>query len=328
MNTAALISQTKNIEYDLTKRFPYDDLIREEVEHYTHVEITDELTEGGIHAHKSWGFYFDYLYKNVFGTSFYDEVVAAAYEKENPRLLSMGCGYGGHDLAIARRLRKPFKILGVDLNPKVYSQAQRCAEAEGLDIEYSSLDLNFVEIQPGSFDVIYAVASLHHLLNLEHVFAQTHRALKPDGLFVMLDIIGKTQVLFWRENVEFAANLVKNMPRRLRPSVGIQLWRHLRFDPYTIIGKYSEPSVQHGMEGIRQEEIEAVMTKWFRPVKLYKYNAFMRLICTNSYLGTRLNPENPEDRKFLERLIKIEVEQIESAKLKPTEMFGVFRKRS
>ena len=94
--------------------------------------------------------------------------------------------------------------------------------------------------------------------------------------------------------MKFAAELVKNMPWRFRPPIR-RLWRHLWFDPYTIINKYSEPVDQHGMEGIRQEEIVDVMMKWFKPVKLYKYNAFMRLICTNRYLGARLNPENLRD---------------------------------
>jgi SAM-dependent methyltransferase len=327
MNASELISQTNIVEHDLTKGFPYTALVHEELQHYSQIEITDELTEGGIHAHKSWRFYFEYLQMNEFGTSFVEEVVAAVHQKKNPLLLSLGCGYGGLDLAIARRLQKPYQIFGVDLNPMIFSHAHRRAMLEGLEIDYLPIDLNFVELQPGSFDVIYAHASLHHLLNLEHVFAQIARALTPDGLFVLVDIIGKTQVLFWRQNVEFTAELIKDMPWRFRPPVR-RLWRHFWFDPYTIISKYSEPAVQHGMEGIRQEEIEPVMMKIFEPVKLYKYNAFMRLICTNRYLGARLNPEKLRDREYLEKLIKIEVEQIKSGKLKPTEMFGVFKPKS
>jgi hypothetical protein len=81
------------------------------------------------------------------------------------------------------------------------------------------------------------------------------------------------------------------------------------------------------MEGIRQEEIEAEMLKWFKPLKLYKYNAFMRLICTNAYLGARLNPEKTEDRVFMDKLIEREIREIECGRLKPTELFGIFEKK-
>jgi hypothetical protein len=134
-------------------------------------------------------------------------------------------------------------------------------------------------------------------------------------------------VLFWEENVAFAASLVRRMPRRYRPRVGKRLWRHVWFDPYRILSPYKEPTEQSGMEGIRQEEIEPVMSRWFSPLKLARHDAYMRLICTNPYLGARLDPSNHEDRKYLEELIRLELHQIESGKLKPTEMFGVFKKK-
>ena len=74
-----------------------------------------------------------------------------------------------------------------------------------------------MSIEPASFDVVYAIASVHHLLNLEHFFSMIHRGLTADGRLILLDIIGKQQVLFWKENVEFAASVVKKMPRRCLP---------------------------------------------------------------------------------------------------------------
>ena len=67
--------------------------------------MTDGLTEGGVHAHKSWNYYFEYLYAHHFKLSFYDAVWKALDGREGARVLSLGCGYGGHDLAIARKIR-------------------------------------------------------------------------------------------------------------------------------------------------------------------------------------------------------------------------------
>lgn len=323
-----LISTTSSVEIDRTQGTDYQRLTDEEVEHYSHIKVTDKLTEGGVHSHKSWAFYFEYLDKKVFGRGFDDEIAFQAEQFEHPRLLSVGCGYGGIDLEIARKLRKPFELVAVDLNPSIYIEAERRAKSEGLNMHFKSFDLNFIDIQPEVFDIIYAHASLHHVLNLEHLFSKLYHGLTENGRFVVRDIIGKTQVLFWKENVEFTVSLIKKMPKHYRPPVGKRLWRHFWFNPYTIIPKYKEPSRQVGMEGIRQEEIESLMAQWFSAIKQFKYNAYMRMICTNDFLGARLDPDKDDDREYLEELIKLELQQIEKGNLRPTEMFGVFKKKT
>ena len=337
-----LITTTRDVKIDLTRETQYDRLVNEEIEHYSAIDVTNDLLEGGIFTHDCWSFYFQYLARVLFHTSFDEEVAAHANQIDRPRLLSLGCGYGGHELSIAAKLRKPFELIAVDLNPKLFSEAERRAKNSGLHIKFITTDLNFISVPPVSFDLIYAHASLHHILNLEHLFAQIHQGLKDDGRLIVLDIIGKNQVLFWKENVEFAAEIIKRMPLRYWPawptvrkrlsSASMSLSRarffrrSLRFDPYSIIPKHTEPAAQVGMEGIRQEEVEPLILQRFTPLKLFKYNAFMRMICTNPYFGSRLHPEIRKDRKYLEKLINLDNQQIASGKLRPTEMFGVFKK--
>jgi SAM-dependent methyltransferase len=330
MQHKASIGTTLDVVLDRTGQTPkdYNRLVAEEIEHYDGIAVTDQLTEGGIHAYKSWEHYFQYLYNNYFKLSFYEAVWRAVEGREAPTVLSLGCGYGGHDLEIARKLRSPYELIAVDLNPRVYDTASRRAEAEGLHIRFQPLDLNRVALRPGHFDVIYAVASIHHILNLEHLFEQLHRGLKDDGRLVVLDIIGKTQVEFWRENVEYAAEVVRRLPSRYRPPVGRRFWRRWLFDPYTIIPRFIEPQIQEGMEGIRQEEIVPLLERWFQPQKLFYYDAYMRILCTNWFLGPRLDPRNDEDRKVLEWLIDQEMEVISSGKLRPTEVFGIYTKKA
>ena len=322
-----LITTVRDVEIDLTHGTQYDRLVHEEIDHYSTINVTHDLLEGGVFTHACWNFYFQYLAKTLFHTWFDHEVAVHANRIDRPRLLSLGCGYGGHELSIAAKLRKPFELIAVDLNPKLFPEAERRARNAGLDIKFIATDLNFISLVPASFDIVYAHASLHHVLNLEHLFAQLQQALKDHGRLIVLDIIGKTQVLFWKENVEFAADVIRRMPLRYRPP-GKRLSRYFRFDPYSIIPGYVEPAVQVGMEGIRQEEIEALILQRFTPVKVFKYNAFMRLICTNAYFGSRLDPDRRKDRKYLEKLIRLDNRQIASGKLRPTEMFGVFEKRS
>src|SRR5262245_21409870 len=264
------IGTTGDVRIDLTRGGEYERLLDEEIEHYSAIEVTPDLREGGVHAQDSWTYYFRSLERDLFHTSFHREVVTHANRFEAPRLLSLGCGYGGHDLLVSAQLRKPFQLIAVDLNPNITAEADRRARAAGLDIQFMPADLNFISIQPDSFDVIYAHASLHHVLNLEHLFDQIKAGLRDEGRLVVLDIIGKTQVLFWKENVELAASVLRSMPRRYRPMAWKRFWRRWWFDPYHVIARYEEPSVQVGMEGIRQEEIEDLLLQRFVPVMNFK----------------------------------------------------------
>jgi SAM-dependent methyltransferase len=329
MRQAAPIGTAHRIVLDHTDNDDYDRLVTEELGHYNEITITDELTEGGAHANKSWNYYFEYLYSKHFNISFYEAVWKAAGGRVAPRVLSLGCGYGGHDLHIARSLGGSYELLAVDLNPGVYYRALQRARAEGLNIRFEAHDLNRVSLEPGYFDVIYASASIHHIVNLEHLLEQLHRGLKDDGRLVIGDIIGKTQVEFWRENVEYAAKLVKRLPARFRPVVGRRrIWRRWFVDPYTIISPYVEPEIQKGMEGIRQEEIVPLLDRWFRPEKAFYFDAYMRLICTNPFIGHRIDPGKLEDRVVLESLIDEELAVIASGRLRPTEVFGIYEKKA
>jgi SAM-dependent methyltransferase len=328
MQNAPPLGIAKSVLLDRSTSEQYDRLVTEELDHYDEVAVTEGLTEGGVHAHKSWSFYFGYLNSKHFGTSFHEAVCAALKGRESPRVLSLGCGYGGHDLDIAQNVENLDELIAVDLNPRVYDAASRRAAELGLPIVFQSLDLNRISIQPGYFDVIYAVASIHHILNLEHLMTQIHHGLKDDGRLIVVDIIGKNQVEFWRENVEYAAKVVKRLAFRHGLASGRRPLRRLLFDPYTVISPYVEPESQTGMEGIRQEEIAPLLDRWFRPEKVFYYDAFMRLICTNPTIGPQLDPDVSKYRRILESLIEEETEAIASGKLRPTEVFGIYAKKA
>ncbi|MCS6960299.1 MAG: class I SAM-dependent methyltransferase [Pseudanabaenaceae cyanobacterium SKYGB_i_bin29] len=310
-----LVRQVDQVAIDWTKFFNYPQLVAEEIAEYSTTEITDRLLLGGIHDQPAWRFWFQFLEKQ-WGTHFGREVIDFANQLEQPRLLSLGCGHGGFELEIASKLTRPYQLIAVDLNPHIWDEAIRRAKAQNLAIEFQPIDLNFVEIAPHSFDVIFAHASLHHILNLEHLMAQIYHALKPGGRFIVLDMIGEVQTLFWQENVDFARKLVEEFPPRFRA----------RFQENPI-PPYQPPSVQVGMEGIRQEELETEIDRLFVPVKCFKYNSFMRLIGTNPVLGNLFNLDDKDDREFLESLCWLDWEQVYTGKLCPTEMFGVYEKK-
>jgi ubiquinone/menaquinone biosynthesis C-methylase UbiE len=316
MHNDNVVRTTRNVEVNWTSWFDYPKLVAEEITEYSNIDIIEEdLGEGGIHAAKSWRFWFQYLHEQ-WKTSLQDEIVQFCSGISEPRVLSLGCGYGGLELEIARSLKSPYEITAVDLNPNILTKARARAETEKLNIRFLPVDLNYVELKENSFDVVMAWASLHHILNLEHIFHQIYKSLKSGGRLIIRDIIGKTQVLFWKENVEFAIDLLRKMPAKY--SAGIS------------IPPYSEPHIQAGMEGIRQEEIEPLLKYYFVPIKMFKYGSFMRMICVHpgGELGKRFDPDIEADRQYLLSIFELDVRQVEEGRLRPTEMLAVYVKRA
>jgi SAM-dependent methyltransferase len=306
------------VAVDWTRCFGYEGLVAEEIEHYSNVEVTEDLKLGGVAANRAWERWYRFLAAR-WATDFVSEIVAGTAGREAPRLLSLGCGHGGMEIDCARRLAgRSYEILALDLNPALFRRARGEVDRDRLRIDFQAIDLNFVELEANAFDVVFAHASLHHLLNLEHLFAQVSRALKPGGRFVVLDIIGKTQVLFWPENIQFATRLVAKMPQGYR--------RGLPATPAVLFPSYLEGADLPGMEGIRQEEVEAQIRRHFSPVKEFKYNSFVRLICTHPTLAYAFDVESAEDRDYLDGLFRLDLEQIVAGRLRASEMFAVYEK--
>jgi len=319
-----VVKTTHDLAVDHTSEYDYEKLTREEVAEYNQVEVTGDLHLGGIHAQKAWHYWFQYLSEQVWKTDFNREVVNHRNSRSDSkatdifRILSLGCGHGGFELEIAGLLGSySYELVAVDLNPNLHAEAKARANAGALRIIWDQIDLNFVEIPEESFDVIYAHASLHHLLNLEHVFKQIARGLKPDGRFVMLDMIGKAEVLFWPENLDAAVGLVRKMPEKYKPGIS---------EPYTVVAPYTQAYV--GTEGIRQEEIPIIAATWLDPIKSFTYNSVIRILCTHPIIGKAMDPDDGEDRLYLEQLFEYDLRMIREQRLRPTEMFAVFKKKN
>jgi len=59
-------------------------------------------------------------------------------------------------------------------------------------VETRQADLNFLVLPPNSYDIVVSNASIHHLVNLEHVAFQINSALTEDGYFFLCDYVGES----------------------------------------------------------------------------------------------------------------------------------------
>jgi hypothetical protein len=110
----------RRVMEDLTKQYSYEKLIQEEKEHYSQIEVTDDLTEGGVHANSSWSYYWQRI-ATVIGQSEYANLPVyldrAFGSLETPiRILSLGSGYCGNEIGLAKGLASRHIITCTDIN--------------------------------------------------------------------------------------------------------------------------------------------------------------------------------------------------------------------
>jgi SAM-dependent methyltransferase len=298
---------------DLTRDYDYERLIEEEKEHYSQIDVTEELKEGGAHASSSWEYYWEKVAEVVRTTKYSD---LAGWLSRNGRsgtdrpieILSLGSGYCGHELAFARNMTKPYRIDCTDINQELFQQARQVTLEEGLNLDFRVEDLNFIEIDPLRYDVILAHAVIHHVINLEHLFAQLVGGLASDGILHIVDVVGKNRKLIWEDNERFANALLDLIPEDITEG-----------------RRLAVPDQAEGMEGVRQEDTLPLLREHFEPLFEHRHGAFMRFVCTDPELGVRFNPRDPDLKRYLDFLIGTDEQAVFHGVLRPLELWGVYR---
>lgn len=112
------------------------------------------------------------------------------------RTLDVGCGSG----RVINRLAELFpksRFVGMDLSQEAVRVAREEASAKGLkNVEFASVDLSDFDrtAEPESFDFITTFDAVHDQGKPLNVLKGIHRALTRDGVYLMQDIKGSSDV--------------------------------------------------------------------------------------------------------------------------------------
>jgi len=112
------------------------------------------------------------------------------------RALDVGCGRGRVMIRLAE-LFPNSRFVGMDLSEEAIQWARNEASARGLsNIEFAAVDLSDFDqkAEPESFDFITTFDAVHDQARPLNVLRGIHRALRPDGLYLMQDIKGSSHV--------------------------------------------------------------------------------------------------------------------------------------
>src|ERR1700733_2321144 len=137
------------------------------------------------------------------------------------RLGSLGAGNGDYELALAARLAErgaaTLELVLLELNQAMLERAVELAEELGLSdrVRVEQTDLNTWTASETT-DVFLAVHSLHHVLELEHLYDQIAGAIDPQGVLLVNDMIGRNGHLRWPEAGEIVRRIWSTLPERSR----------------------------------------------------------------------------------------------------------------
>ncbi len=100
------------------------------------------------------------------------------------KVLDVGCGVGFGTLLLAQQ--HDINITGISLSPSEIEQAQKNAEQAQVQYRVNFAVQSFDEIR-AQYDVIIAVESVKHSLDLDHTLQVLKNALKPDGQLIIVE---------------------------------------------------------------------------------------------------------------------------------------------
>ena len=124
------------------------------------------------------------LYKYIFDT--------VNAHSRRCKVLVLTCGPGNLCLELAR---EGHDVTGLDISKGAIEIARKYTRENPYitkfgSLEYNVVDLNVIELDPDVFDFIIAWDGLHHILRLDRLLKQVHRALKQNGRIIFSDNIG------------------------------------------------------------------------------------------------------------------------------------------
>jgi SAM-dependent methyltransferase len=241
---------------------------------------------------------------------------------QRARLVSLGAGNGDTEIGIAERLRQRgienLELVLLELNPQMLDRAMADAHRRDMDdrVVTSRVDLNAWRAD-GVADIYLANHSLHHVVELERLFAEVHASLSPEGVLLVNDMIGRNGHVRWPEAADFVHRIWSVAPARYR-------WnpvQHAVDDVYPDIDCSTS-----GFEGIRAQDILPLLLELFHP---YIYICFLNIAdpFIDRVYGPNFDTTRPDDLAFIDALGRLDDAAIDLQLVTPTHLIASFRVR-
>ena len=116
--------------------------------------------------------------------------------KKGTHILDVGCGYGEQDIVWSKKTDSTAKITAIDISDGQIGFANQLKQKEGISTEKLAFEvcnaLNIHEkYRAAEFDVVLSLESAFHYSERPKFFKNAKTVLKPEGIFIIGDIMLK-----------------------------------------------------------------------------------------------------------------------------------------
>jgi 2-polyprenyl-3-methyl-5-hydroxy-6-metoxy-1,4-benzoquinol methylase len=253
---------------------------------------------------------------------FIQETLTKARVTEDLMVLSVGAGNCDQEIALAKKLAEEGlagHIHCLDINSKMLKRGEQKALAENVNemLTYEIADFNKTLLPARQFDVVLANQCLHHVLELEHLFENIHAALKPGGIFLISDMIGRNGHLRWPEARAELEPFWQELPASYRYNRCLNRQEDIFQD---------HDCSQKSFEGIRAQEILPLLIKCFQFELFIPFGNIIYPFVDRCF-GPNFNASAAWDRDFIDRVQAHDEQCIKTGRLKPTALLAVVQRR-
>lgn len=227
------------------------------------------------------------------------------------RALTLGSGAGELERGLCHY---DFASLheGIDVSDDAVRTAKERAEAAGFThLRYCLGDLNAVFLEPGAYDVIFGISSIHHTQELEHLFDQIQQALKPGGYFFMDEFVGPNRFQWPDEQLRLINEQLTLLPKDIRRRIS----DNQKFKEQVVRKSVAEIRAADPSEAVRSSDILPLLSEFFTVLEIKGYAGGIIHELLYDIAGN-FREENPGSLELLRKLFQVEDDLTSCGKLR------------
>jgi len=240
-----------------------------------------------------------------------------------PIIASLGCGSGHLERTLINNFNYAYEeIHGFDINPHLIEFANQESKKLRLQhVNYFFMDLDKPQLNTSYYDLIIFFHSLHHVENLEKALKEVKKALKNNGLLLIVDFIGPSRFQWSDKQIEIAQEMLDIMPLKYRKMLSSA---ETASSYKTKITRPSPDEVAQGdpSEAVRSSDIMPIVENEFKIIeKKFMGGTLLSLLFHN--IAGNFNETDDSDRSIILLMQKIEELALRGSILEPNYIFLV-----
>ncbi len=309
-----------------TASLDYDLRVEQEIETYQR-ELIDNSADGLVAAPAVWSIVEGLLARRIEAvTGCAGGVAVVAHEldqRDAPMFLSLGAGTCALEVnAIIPATKRPTTctLECLDFNPETIAVGRGAAAERGVDFVGTVMDVNRLRLEENRYDVVLAWAALHHFVELDHIAREINKGLKPDGVFITMDICSRNGFVLWPENERVVDAFWQRLPKSHRYA------RTLGAEPQYCDRYPNVDCSLTGFECIRSEDVLPSLRRHLDEVHFVPAHALARRFFDTMF-GGNFDLGRPFDLQFFLEVMIADELAIARQELRPDTFFAVYRKR-